>query len=167
MINIDTVIRSFSYCLDFVEEQVADLDTDEMVQQTEFIANHPAWVIGHLTASCQAMGRELGLEPWLDSDWGKRFGYGSQPVSDTSEYCSKEELISILRDSKNRIIEKVSGMNSAELEQPLPEARLRDQLPTIGDALAQMLASHTAYHIGQLQIWRKTIGKPALERPFL
>ncbi len=51
------VLHSFVYCLDFLREQVADVAAADMVAQPNGIMNHPAWVIGHLTYTCQIVGR--------------------------------------------------------------------------------------------------------------
>ena len=31
--------------------------------------------------------------------------------------------------------------------------------PTLGDVLLQVVVGHTAYHAGQLAVWRRAIGK--------
>ena len=54
MTQTESILRSFGYTLDYLFAQVDDLDADEMVLQSEFVANHPAWVLGHLAVSCQA-----------------------------------------------------------------------------------------------------------------
>jgi hypothetical protein len=164
---MDAILRSFAYCLDYLREQVADVLVADMVAQPNGIVNHPAWVIGHLTASCQAVGREIGMQPWLPKTWGNRFGMGSIPLSDVSAYESKTELLEILRDAQTRITDAIENLEPTQLEQPLPEEKYRPVLPTVRHALAQMLVAHTANHIGQVTIWRRMMGLPPLDRPFL
>ena len=67
------VLHSFAYCLDFLREQVADIAAPDMVVQPNGIMNHPAWIIGHLTNTCQKLGGAIGLPEWLPIDWAKRF----------------------------------------------------------------------------------------------
>jgi hypothetical protein len=50
------VLHSFAYALNFLREQVADVGAADMVAQSNGIMNHPAWVIGHLTYSCEHLG---------------------------------------------------------------------------------------------------------------
>jgi hypothetical protein len=76
------VLHSFAYCLDFLREQVADVAAADMVAQPNGIMNHPAWVIGHLTYTCQQLGGAIGQPAWLPNDWAARFGTGSVPVAD-------------------------------------------------------------------------------------
>jgi uncharacterized damage-inducible protein DinB len=52
-------------------------------------------------------------------------------------------------------------MDQAALAEPLPDERVRELLPTKGHALLQVVAAHTAYHAGQLAVWRRAIGRPA------
>jgi uncharacterized damage-inducible protein DinB len=51
-------------------------------------------------------------------------------------------------------------MDQAALAEPLPDERVRELLPTKGHAILQVVAAHTAYHAGQLAVWRRAIGRP-------
>ena len=163
----ETILHNFAYSLDFVRELVADLSDDQMVLQSEHIKNHPAWVIGHLTFSCQALGGEIGLNRWLADDWGKRFGMGSVPVADTTAYESKSRSLAVLANAQSRIAEKVLALSPKQLEQPLPDENYHEDLPTTLHAISQILIAHTAYHVGQTVIWRREVGLSKIERPFL
>jgi len=167
MNQVEPIVHNFAYGLDFLREIVADLLNDQMVMQSEHIKNHPAWVIGHLTFSCQAIGGEIGLEKWLPEDWGKRFGMGSQPTADVSAYPCKPESLATLADAQFRITEAVRGMSAEQLQQPMPDANYHDDLPSQFHAISQILVAHTAYHVGQTVVWRRSIGLKKAERPFL
>ncbi|MGI9517779.1 MAG: DinB family protein [Pirellulaceae bacterium] len=161
------VLHSFAYCLDFLCEQVADVAASDMVAQPNGIMNHPSWVVGHLTYSCQAMGGEIGLPDWLPNAWAKRFGRGSTPVADTALYEKKDDAIHLLRDAQSRIVTAVQQLDDSQLDQPLPDENFRTILPTIRHALTQVLVAHPANHIGQLTMWRQAMGLPRLTRPFV
>ena len=163
----EPIIANFQYSLNFLKELVDDLSEDQMVSQTELIKNHPAWVIGHLTFSCQAIGGELGIDRWLPADWGKRFGMGSAPVDDVRAYEGKDTLLSILADAESRIISAVESLTPEQLAQPLPDENYRDLLPTTHHAIGQILIAHTAYHIGQTTLWRRAFGLSKMTNPFL
>lgn len=164
---MDTVLQSFSYCLDYLGDQVADLTDVEMVAQPEGFLNHPAWVVGHLTCSCLALGGEIGLAPWLPKTWAKRFGTGSKPLSDVSAYESKSESLEILRDAQSRVTLAIQGLTPDQLDQPLACDHYDDVLPTVRHAVVQMLVAHTANHVGQLTMWRRAMGLPGIKRHFL
>lgn len=167
MSQVEPILHSFAYSLDFLRELVADLSDEQMVIQSEHIKNHPAWVIGHLTFSCQAIGGEIGLDKWLDDDWGKRFGMGSKPVADAAAYESKSKSLAIMADAQFRISESVRGMSAEQLQQPMPDVNYHEDLPSQLHAISQILIAHTAYHVGQTVVWRRAIGLPKIDRPFL
>ncbi len=163
----DPIVDGFAYSLNFLRELVADLSAKEMVLQSEQIKNHPAWVIGHLAFSCQAIGGEIGLKSWLADNWGQRFGMGSEPVSDVVAYEDKAELLAILSDAQGRITKAVNNLPPQQLASPLPDDNYQNELPSIHHAIHQILIAHPAYHAGQTVIWRRAIGLPKINRPFL
>ena len=118
------VLHSFSYALDYLREQVADVAEEDMTAQPGgggVIANHPAWVIGHLTFTCQMIGGAVaGLDPWLPPDWGKRYGTGSVPVVDRFRYESKQTLLKMLGDAQGRLARAVAELDTKSLEAPFP-----------------------------------------------
>lgn len=105
------VLHSFTYCLDFLREQVADVASADMVAQPNGIVNHPAWVIGHLTLTCQMLGGAIGLPEWLPDDWARRFGAGSVPVADAGLYETKDDALAMLGDAQSRITQAVEQLD--------------------------------------------------------
>ncbi|MEW6129660.1 MAG: DinB family protein [Acidobacteriota bacterium] len=160
------VLHSFAYCLDFLREQVADLNPADMIAQPNNLPNHPAWVIGHLTYACQLLGSAIGLTEWLPTDWGKRFGTGSVPMADARLYETKDEALAILGEAQERIHHAVEQMEDSQLDEVFPVESYRDVFPTIRHAITQVLVGHAANHVGQLTIWRRAMGLPAMKRPF-
>ncbi len=160
------VLNSLALTLDFLRRQVADVDDDQMTRQVSGAVNHPAWVIGHLTYSFQALGGEFGMQPWLAKDWGDRFGTGSTPTSDPTAYPTKASLLRALDDAQRRINEAVAALEEVELSAPLPDLKYRDRLPTVGHAVLHVLSAHAANHVGQVTVWRRTMGLGVLTEPF-
>jgi hypothetical protein len=160
------VLHSFAYCLDFLREQVADVAAADMVAQPNGVMNHPAWVIGHLTQICQNLGGVIGVPPWLPDDWAKRFGTGTLPVADASVYETKDNALTMLRDAQSRITQAVEQLNESRLDEPFPDESFRDVFPSIRHFLTQVLVGHSAYHIGQVGVWRRAMGLPPMGRLF-
>jgi hypothetical protein len=160
------VLHSFAYCLDFLREQLADVAAADMVAQPNGIVNHPAWVVGHLTYSCQLLAETIGVPRWLPDDWDKRFGTGSVPVADPNVYETKDDALAVLHDAQSRITRAVAGLDDALLDAPFPDESYREVFPTIRHALTQVLVAHTASHIGQLTVWRRAMGLPRMRRSF-
>lgn len=165
-IAMKPVLHSLAYGFDFLGEQVADVAAPDMVAQPNGIMNHPAWVIGHLTCTCQLLGGAIGLPEWLPSDFARCFGTGSVPVADAGLYGTKDNALAMLRDAQSRITHAVGQLDDSRLDEPFPDESYRDVFPSIRHALTQVLVGHTGYHVGQLTLWRKAMGLPLMGRPF-
>jgi hypothetical protein len=163
---MESVLHSFAYCLDYLREQVADVAAADMVAQPKGINNHPAWVIGHLTYTCQMLGEAMGVRPWLGDDWAGRYGSGSVPVADASVYEAKDHALAMLADAQARITRAVHVLPEPQLDAPFPVDAHRDVFPTIRHAITQVLVGHTANRVGQVTVWRKAIGLPPMKRSF-
>jgi uncharacterized damage-inducible protein DinB len=164
---IDEVLNSYRLTLDYLRRLVADVPDQDFCRQPNGVVNHPAWVIGHLTISCQAIGSELGEEGWLPEQWQELFGTGSTPTSDRSAYPSKTALLAALTDSAARVTVRVITLGDAGMSEPLPDERYRSVLPTVGHAVAHILISHTAVHVGQVSVWRRAAGYQPLTESFI
>jgi uncharacterized damage-inducible protein DinB len=157
---IPELINSFERSLAFMRGLVADLSEEEMLLQPAGVPNHAAWTLGHVAYSCQAMAGELGIEPWLPGDWPSVFGSGSSPDAvSASRHSSKPALLATLADASDRLQAVLAALDEAKLGTPLPDEKAREILPTLRHALLHILAGHTAYHAGQLAVWRRAIGR--------
>jgi hypothetical protein len=164
---IDEILRSYTLTLDYLRRLVADLDDAQMSLQPGGAGNHPAWVLGHLIYSCQLVGGELGLVPWLAEDWGPCFGTGSAPTADPSAYPPKSALLDALDDARDRLAGRLAALGEAGLAAPLPDVRFRDTFPTLGHAVLHVLVAHAAVHVGQVSVWRRAAGLPVIPEPFV
>lgn len=160
------VLHSFAYGLDFLREQVADVNDKDIVAQPNGMVNHPAWTIGHITAATHLLARTIGVPKWLPTEWVQHYRTGSTPVADAGLYDSKNELLSKLREAQTKITQAIEQMNDSQLDELFPAEAYRDVFPTIRHALTQVLIGHTAFHIGQISLWRKAMGLPAMKRSF-
>ena len=152
---ITEMVHTFDTTLEFVEQSVADLSEQQMVEQPPGVPNHGAWTLGHVIVSCQGMAAELGVEPWLPDDWESLFGYGSTPSPDHAPYPAKVELLAMLADAAGRLRQTLLAADASVLGRRLPD----ETFPTMRDLLLQVVVAHTAYHAGQLAVWRRAIGK--------
>jgi hypothetical protein len=164
--SMQPVLHSYGYCLDFLREQVADVVDEDMATQPSGIANHPAWVIGHLTNGCELLAGVIGVPRWLPEDWASRFGQGSLPVADRMRYPKKEELLARLGDAQDRITRAIKGLSDDQLDAPFPIEKYRRVFPTIRHALTQILVGHTGYHVGEITVWRRAMGMAQMGRGF-
>ncbi len=152
------ILNSYALTLREVRTMVTDLEAAQMVHQPTGVPNHPTWIIGHLVQSCEMIGGEIGLQPWLPGSWAEKFAPGSKPVPSLEAYPNKATLLSLLDDGEQRLRRALAAMTNADLARPLPDQRYRDVLPTLGHAVLHILAGHTAVHLGQMKVWRRAAG---------
>lgn len=152
---IRELVHTLEATVKFAAQLVADLPDPQMVEQPKGTPNHGAWTLGHIVHSCEGMATELGAKAWLPDDWESVFGYGSKPLPDLQGYPPKHELLALLSDAASRLSGTLLSMDESILEQPLPDA----SLPTMRHLLLQVVVAHTAYHAGQLAVWRGALGK--------
>jgi len=160
------ILNSLALHLKHLRGLVADLSDQQMTTELPEAVNHPAWIIGHVVFSCQAMGGEIGLEPWLPENWGILFGTGSKPGGDEHSFPSKEALLEALAKAEDTLASRLNSMSEKSLLEPLPDEECRELLPTVGHALVHILSGHTGLHIGQLTVWRRAMGLPRVCEPF-
>ena len=156
---IPELVACFERTVAFIQESAADLSDEDLVLQPPGVANHAAWTLGHVIHSCEAMAGELGVEPWLPTEWESQFGYGSSPTAVVQQRPSKAALLAALQEASDRLRTALLRLDETALAEPLPDERVRQMLPTKGHAILQVVAAHTAFHAGQLAAWRRAIGR--------
>ena len=152
---IDELSRIVEATIRFVHQSVDDLSEEEMVRQPPGVPNHATWTLGHIIYSCQGMARELGAETWLPDDWEPTFGYGSTPRPEQHSYPTKAQLQTLLTDAEGRLCQTLRSVDASVLQRRIPN----EDFPTMGHILLQVVVAHTAYHAGQLAVWRRAMGK--------
>jgi hypothetical protein len=161
---IHEVAASWSRTVDYLRQLVADVPDEMLTRQIDGVVNHPAWVIGHVIYSCQAIGGEMGIDPWLAADWAERFGTGTVPVEGRKDYPSKHDLLGALSDAQQRVNDRLLTLGDSGLTVPLPDEGYREIFPTLGHAVLHVLTVHTAIHVGQVTVWRRAVGLGPLDR---
>lgn len=137
---------------------VDDVAEEQMAAQPSGLVNHPAWTLGHLGATSDALAGMLGLPSTFPEAWRDSFRMGGIPSGDGSAYPSKAELVAHLRAQHERVAQAVAAADAEQLGQPPPNPRLRERFATVGDFAAVLLTNHEANHIGQLATWRRAMG---------
>jgi uncharacterized damage-inducible protein DinB len=157
--SIAALICCFASTVAFMQEQVADLSDEELLLQPAGAPNHAAWTLGHVVHSCHEIARILGADAWLPDDWEARFGYGSSPLNlSASPGLSRSALLAALSDASQRLRAALLECGN-RFGEALPGETSGNALPTVGDAVVQVVCAHTAFHAGQLAAWRRAIGK--------
>ena len=161
---MDEVANTLILNTQLLWRMVEPVPEDGMARQPAGIPNHPAWTLGHLAHSLQAIGGEIGLDTWLPENYAALFGTGSAPTVDREAYPTKSELLEKVEQGAEHVLARLEEMTEDDFGAPLPDARYRDTFPTVGHALVHILGAHFGLHIGQLSCWLRSQGiEPASE----
>lgn len=148
--QFDMHTRWFNSVLSNISEQESETRKPEL--------NHLKWIAGHLTNSrLISLSRIAGLQP--DESYKAQFARGA--VLDASNnYPSLQQIMSKWNDASVAISEKIAHIPAEVLE-----SKNTAQLPIADDTISGVLTfmmSHEAYHIGQMSVIRKMLGKEAM-----
>lgn len=129
-------------------------------------ANHPAFILGHLSLYPVRIMQHLELEPGttaFPSHYESLFkaGVECQDDPDGKIYPPLEELRTRYFDSYQTAMAAVESADDQLFDLPNPaEGRLRELFPTIGAAIAFYLIGHVQVHLGQWSTWRRGMNLP-------
>jgi uncharacterized damage-inducible protein DinB len=137
---------------------VDDVAEEQMAAQPSGLVNNPAWTLGHLASTSNAVAGMLGLPSTFPEEWRDSFRMGGIPSGDAADYPAKDELVAQLRAQHERVAQALATADAEQLGQPTSNPRLRERFPTVGDFAAALLTNHEANHIGQLAAWRRAMG---------
>lgn len=132
-------------------------DTESNARNSEHV-NHMKWVAGHLlNTRLDTIAKMTGSSP--DTSYGTQFGRGVA-LDPYATYPPIEEITtkwnaasSTIGNNFDYIPEEVLA-SEAPVKTPVADETMR--------GLLAFLVSHEAYHIGQLSILRKLVGKDAM-----
>lgn len=154
--SIDGAKESFRTSGDYIVRMVEDLSDEEWFKRPAENLNHMAWIVGHIIWARGAMVTHLGAEftePWLS-----KFARGEK-LQLQSEYPSPADLKKGLRDVSTALSTAFDNVTPETLQKPV------ERIPTADgkiSGMANFLALHDTYHVGQASYLRSWLGKPAL-----
>jgi hypothetical protein len=96
----------------------------------------------------------------LPEGFDKKFTKETSARDDAAFFPNKSQLLEQLAKTRQATIAWVKTLTPADLAKPGPE-EMRQWAPTVGHLLG-LIPSHTAMHVGQMQVIRRKLGKPIL-----
>lgn len=161
----DQLLTLYAFNLGYAQQLLADITDAEFHQQPTPGVNTPAWILGHLAICTDSALGLLGQEKQLPKTWRVMFGPGSKPEKLDDRCPGKSELLEAYEKGHSLVAAAVPGATAEQLGAPNPLVQLPGlvkALPTAGDLLAHLLATHEAMHLGHLSNWRRQMGRPPL-----
>lgn len=161
---INALLRAWATQRDYAARLVADLSDDDMVSQPVrggVTMNHPAWILGHLSAYSPVLARILRLEPFEDP-LKHRYGRETRPTGHRADYPSKHVLLADFLAGHDDLAATLARTDLSVLARPIPLARWEPRFPLIADAIVYLMLNHESTHLGQISAWRRAGGRPAV-----
>jgi hypothetical protein len=118
--------------------------------------NSANWVLGHITATRNAVLRLAGEQEVLPEPEARRYARGSLPIREGSEGLPFERLVREYRLSEERLAAALERMTVEDLARKGFEGGIGGE--SVGEQLAGF-AFHEAYHAGQLGLHRRMHGR--------
>lgn len=126
---------------------------------------HPAgWIVGHLATTLDMALGYFQLPGRAPATWRVLFGPGSSDDVPVDRRPSFAELRSVMDGAIGDLNRNLTSANPAKMAErhALPFPILQQTLPTNGDLLAHLVATHFAAHLGQLSVCRRVWGEAKL-----
>jgi hypothetical protein len=156
--------RLYDIMLGFCKLLTKDIDDAKLAELPAPGLNHPAWILTHLAICTDFAAQLLGEPAKCPKEWHKKCGPGSSLTSERSQYASKAELITALEAGHTRVSAAVAKATEETLRKPhnVQIPFVKNTFSTVGDLVAHLMTTHTGFHLGQLSIWRRTMGMPGV-----
>lgn len=124
--------------------------------------NHPVWVMAHLAVAEGSFSGMLTGDPSPAEKWNAAAGQGTEPTDNPDDYPPLQEAIDLFVELRGKTLAYVATLTDADLDAPVPHApehlKKYDTFQSIG-ALLNVIALHSAVHIGQLCDARRADGR--------
>ncbi len=160
---VDGLSRSLGEQRGYALRLVDDLSDADMVAQpvAGVVMNHPAWILGHLSAYPPTLAAMLRGEAPADP-LHHPFGRDSKPESGIDVYGSKQRIVDEFVRVHDDLARALAGTQGVRFGDVIPIERWRSRFPTVGDACFYLTTTHIATHLGQLSAWRRAGGRASV-----
>jgi hypothetical protein len=166
MFTPESIVYAWDNQFRYAAALLADVGDDHMVLRPGGNINHPAWIIGHVSLYHPAAVAMLDGKPFDDPKDDDRFGFaGRGPAPDLRVYGGKQELLDRFALGHEQVAQSLLNAQPGDFQRPPSLPRWAAQYPTVEFMLPDLLIFHESMHIGQISIWRRAAGLPAIEFP--
>jgi hypothetical protein len=144
-------------------DRVLRLNTGGISQQESLVQPRPAgncinWIVGHLVCSYQHALPLLGQAPVVDPAHVERYERGTPPLENPAAALELSELLAAWEKVHQRIDTGLANLKPEILDQKAPFSPGNNPNETVRSLLTTFFF-HGAYHVGQLGVLRRIVGK--------
>ncbi len=131
---------------------------DESLRRPAESGNCTNWIAGHLVVAYNSILETLGQEPVWSDDRIEIYKRGSGPLNDATLAVGFEEICNDFGTAHQRVIQGLQDLAPDRMSEPAPYSPGDNPDETLG-SLLYLIAFHQAYHVGQLGLCRRLVGK--------
>ena len=166
MFSVESIVYAWDNQLAYALALVDDLTDEQIILRPGGNMNHPAWILGHVGAYHPVTLQLLAGEPVDDPKTNPLYGFaGHGPLDDIKPYGSKQAIVARFADGHEQVAKALLDATPEAFRRPPTLERWAKAYPTVEFMLPDLLLHHESLHIGQISIWRRAAGLPAVEFP--
>jgi hypothetical protein len=154
------LIRQFQFNHMTLSRLLADVSHDESLKEIGSDGKCINWIVGHVIAARGKLLMVLGFEPAWYKDQMAVYGGGEAGKFSVETAKPLSELQRLHDQTLNVLSETLANIGSA-LNDPCNALPHVSEGGTVADRVGAF-ACHEAYHVGQIGLLRRMLGKPGL-----
>jgi uncharacterized damage-inducible protein DinB len=156
------LLRQLKSTREASERLLADFKTpQDWTFQVHPSCNHALWFAGHMATSDNFFLSLIAPEKKKDiADYPAKFGMGSQPTNDPTNYPEPERVLATMRERRGALLSTLESMTDDDLAKKTPDGA-PDFLPDVGSVF-ELAIWHEGRHSGQLSVARRALGHKPL-----
>ena len=158
MTRTDAIVQVLTSNKALTHRYMGDLKPADYHHQPLPGVNSAAWILGHLILTERRVTGLLGGEPLpLAAGFEDTFAVTGRPAGDQHDLPDGAKLLEQFYATRDRLLDAVKTCAESKLDEAVPKPS--PVYTTVGD-LAAFMAQHTAMHLGQVTIIRRSLGYP-------
>jgi hypothetical protein len=166
MFSPQSIVYAWDNQVSYALALLDDLADEQMVLRPGGNMNHPAWIIGHVLLYHGATVALLKGENFADPKDDPLFGFaGRGPLDDVAAYGNKRAMVDRFAAGHEAVAQALLAASPADFTRAPSLPRWAEAYPTVEFMLPDLLLHHESLHLGQLSIWRRAAGLPAIQMP--
>jgi uncharacterized damage-inducible protein DinB len=131
---------------------------EDSLSQPAAAGNCLNWIGGHLVTAYNDILPTLSEEPVWDEGKTEMYKRGTDPLTDANEAMDFGQIASDFSTAHERVLRGIGNLAPERWAEPAPYSPGNNPEETLG-TLLHLIAFHQAYHVGQLGLGRRLIGK--------
>lgn len=158
MSHNESLRRQLERVRHMTDAMLADFHTPEQwVYQVAENCNHALWFAGHMATTDNFLLSLVAPEKArLPEGFQAKFGVGSQPTNDPTQYPPPESVLETMRERRAALLETLASFTDADLARKTPKGA-PEFLPDFGSVF-ELAVWHEGLHAGQLSVVRRALG---------